>query len=70
MTRQEANKAILELLEKYIDKEPTMRFNQILVATGLTQNTYDFDTGNRYNHVDFYEEPQDTLPRLRLPKKD
>ena len=61
MTRQEANKEILKLLEEYINQEPTLRFNQILVSIGLTNNTYDFETGNRYNHVDYYEEPDTML---------
>jgi len=69
MTRQEANRAILKLIEQCIEEQSTMRFNQMLVALGLTNNTYDFETGNRYNHVDYYEEPQDTLTKLKLPKK-
>jgi hypothetical protein len=64
MNRQAANKAILKLLEDFLSKNPDIRFTQALVALGVTEDVYDFQSGNRFNHIDFYEEPQDTLTKV------
>lgn len=53
MTRQEANKEIINNILKAIDKYPDMRFHQLLFALRLNEGT---DL--------FYEESADTLKKL------
>jgi hypothetical protein len=59
MTRQEANRKILELLTKEVEAHPDLRFNQIIVNKNIAVENYQ-DYGNL---VDYYEEPVVTLER-------
>ena len=55
MTRQEANRKILELIAAEVEKYPDLRLNQILC---------NLDFPNANNNVDYYEDPQITLNRI------
>jgi len=63
------NKAILKLLEDFLTKNPQIRFNQALVGLGITEDVYEFGSGNRFNHIDFYEMPIDTLAKITARSK-
>ena len=54
MTRQEANKKILEKIARCIEQFPDWRFHQILQNTCCSQVDCD----------QWYEEPEDTLARM------
>jgi len=60
MTRQEANKKILELLAAEVETYPDLRFNRIIINKNIAVENYQ-DYGNL---VDFYEEPMVTLTRM------
>jgi hypothetical protein len=73
MTRQEANRKILEFLIEQVETYPDLRFNQIIVNKSLTENVRIYDeylaleNGDgvlRYNNVDYNEEPVVTLQRM------
>lgn len=53
MSRQEANKNILSILQKYVLRYPDWRFGQIMFNSGLWDNK-----------DPFYEESIDTLNKL------
>ncbi len=66
MTRQEANKLILELIKRYVEECPDQRFGQILFNLKINefQNSQDPLEGLR----DIYGDESETiLRRLRLP---
>lgn len=52
MTRQEANKEILSILSAMLEKNPDLRFEQLLVSVGLEWSS-------------FYEESEDTLDIIK-----
>jgi hypothetical protein len=56
---------ILELLTELALKYPDMRFNQLLILSGITISGYDFHAGTTIHDVSFYEESQDTLLRMK-----
>jgi len=55
MTRQEANRKILELLAAEVEAYPDLRFNQILINNETI----------RIPDLDYYEEPMVTLKRMK-----
>jgi hypothetical protein len=63
MTRQEANRKILELLTKEVEAHPDLRFNQIIVNKNLTKTESGSYYQQTHNTVDYYEEPVVTLQR-------
>ena len=61
MTRQEANKKILDILGYYVDKYPDWRFGQILVNSNIVTIV---NTSNGTICDDpFYEESEVTLEK-------
>lgn len=54
MTRQEANRKILEKISKVVEREPDWRFHQILQNIGVTQGGYD----------QWHEESAETLSNI------
>ena len=60
MTRQEANKRILEILGEYVDKYPDWRFGQILVNSNIVTV---INTSNGTVCDPFYEESKVTLEK-------
>jgi len=65
MTRQEANLEILDILSQLAMQYPDMRLNQLLIATHIAISNYDFHNSITTYDVSFYEEPQDTLARMK-----
>lgn len=65
MTRQEANLEILDILAQLTMQYPDMRLNQLLIATHIAISNYDFQNSITTYDVSFYEEPQDTLARMK-----
>lgn len=57
MTRQEANKKILEKISKVIEAEPDWRFHQILQNIGIEVRGAD----------QWYDESEDTLSAIKMP---
>ena len=55
MTRQEANRKILELLAAEVEAYPDLRFNQIQINNETI----------RIPDLDYYEEPMVTLKRMK-----
>jgi hypothetical protein len=70
MTRQEANKAIIEILLKWIDKYPEMRFGQLLINLGILQQVYDVGPnsqpilGSQHIHDPWNDESRETLDNV------
>lgn len=64
MTRQEANRKILELLAAEVEKHPDLRFNQIIVNKNITKTESGSYYQQTHNTVDYYEEPMVTLERV------
>lgn len=66
MTRQEANKKILEILANEIEKFPDGRFNQILINLDFTyQETKDTFSGwSELEVLNYGEESVETLKRI------
>lgn len=64
MTRQEANRKILELLSKEVEAKPDFRFNQILINLGMTQTQSGSYYQQTYETLDYHEEPVVTLKRI------
>ena len=60
MTRQEANKEILKILEDYVNKYPDWRFGQILVNSNVVTI---IPTSNGTVCDPFYEESKVTLEK-------
>ena len=60
MTRQEANKEILKILEDYVNKYPDWRFGQILVNSNVVTIIH---TSNGTVCDPFYEESKVTLEK-------
>lgn len=58
--RQQANRKILQLLEKMVEKYPDWRFHQILDNVNITAAAEDR----------FYEESVDTLKRMKTAQFD
>lgn len=63
MTRQEANKEILKILEDYVNKYPDWRFGQILVNSKILGVSY-LSSGTVCADP-FYEESEITLNRVK-----
>lgn len=70
MTRQEANKKILELISAQVEANPDLRFNQILINLKVDKRELHY-IGNyweggdeSFNTLDYYEEPMVTLQRM------
>lgn len=61
MTRQEANKRILEILGEYVDKYPDWRFGQILVNSNVV--TVIHTSNGTVCDDPFYEESKVTLEK-------
>jgi hypothetical protein len=61
MTRQEANKEILKILEDYVNKYPDWRFGQILVNSNVVTVIHTSNGSVCYDL--FYEESKVTLER-------
>jgi hypothetical protein len=62
--RQQINKQIFELLIKYNEENPDMRFGQLLVNCGVTID-FLLKDGMLENIVKYYEEPSKTLFRIQ-----
>jgi hypothetical protein len=60
MTRLEANRKILKILSEYLEKYPTMRFNQALLNLDIVIKNSD----------QFYEESEKTLKRAEIRKNE
>lgn len=67
MTRQEANKEILDILGKYIKKYPHLRFGQLLCNTRIIEQDSQITSHNVeiFTKDPFYEESEETLERLK-----
>lgn len=66
MTRQEANRKILNILKEYIEKYPHQRFGQLLCNTHIVEQDSQL-TSNKveiFTKDPFYEESEETLKRL------
>lgn len=61
--RSKANKTILKALTEYLTKNPEQRFGQALVNLDIALEEH--EGGPIYNHVDFYEESEDVLNRVK-----
>lgn len=72
MTRQDANLQILQLIKNHIMITPDLRFGQILVNIGITNEIKVFDEWDDiletepiiYNNIGYYEESEVTLKRI------
>lgn len=72
MSRLENNTLLLKHLEEYIKKYPDIRFGQALsnlnLATHRQKINIDGQGEKDYLYEDiFYEEPQETLTKIRNP---
>lgn len=63
MTRQEANRAIIRLLQWQVESYPDLRFGQILVNSNALELEVNKD-GSVYAIDPFNEEPEDMLNRM------
>jgi hypothetical protein len=61
--RQEANKELIKIISDIVEKNPDLRFGQILVALGIIEGT--FVDGVYCTKDPFYEEPVITLERIK-----
>ncbi len=69
MSRKEDNLKILETLRSYLIAYPDMRLGQALVNLGVIENRLiDGTTGLTETLDPFYEEPEDTLKRMKQRK--
>ena len=59
--RQKDNKAIIEIINDYVEKYPELRFGQILYVLGMIRQD---ENGNCNLSDIFNEEPIDTLIRI------
>ena len=71
MNRQEANRLILEILSKYVEDSPDIRFHQMLVNLDVTlQNLIleknGFPSGGMEGVDQYNEESVKTLERILL----
>ena len=57
MTRQEANRKIVEYISGMVEKYPDWRFHQILLNGRITKPSTD----------QWYEESEDTLKNIKIP---
>jgi len=68
MTRQEANKRILEILIEEVNGQPDIRFGQLLRNLGAISEEREVD-GPMLWANEFYLEPQDLLQRIEKTRK-
>jgi len=72
MNRQDSNRKILEILSKYIEDAPDIRFHQALVNINITVQDPEFDsktgrpTGRMISRDQYNEEPKETLKRMEI----
>ena len=66
MNRKEDNKKLLEILEKYLEANPDIRFIQALWNLGIIDREVIDDSAHEILVPTdrFYEEPNDTLRRI------
>lgn len=62
--RQECNREILKLISEIIEKNPDLRFGQILVALGIVEGNFNEEHIYRIRDP-FYEESIDMLNRIK-----
>ena len=62
MTRLEANRLIILILEQYIEEYPDIRFSQALLNLGVV---VDWDGDKRAWEDDFYLESEKLLERIK-----
>ena len=71
MTRQEANKELINQLEYLVEKHPDMRFSQILLAFGFVKQERPAKPEARISWQDeFYLEGGQILERVKRRIKD
>lgn len=67
--RQECNRTIVKMIEEAIEKNPEMRFHQILAMLNLSK-TVPVEVQGRgiqmYNEDRFYEESVNTLENIKM----
>lgn len=65
MTRQEANRQIIQILSQYIEENPDIRFHQALHNLNLEEQVV--TEGGQYLCKDLYNlEPQKALEKMKL----
>ena len=65
MTRQEANKKILKMIEAHINASPNWRFGQLIYNMGVIQaDKHSVDIANISIFDPFHEESEKTLQRI------
>lgn len=69
-SRQDINHLILLELMSYNNKSKDLRFNQILVNVGISQNNLDKNAGLVSNELRYFEESQITFDRMIQLKKE
>jgi len=69
MTRQEANRKLLELISAEIEANPDLRFNQILVNKNITKTESGSYYQQTHNTINYFEEPTATLHRIYEKQK-
>lgn len=63
INRIKENNAILQAISDFLEANPDQRFNQALVNLDIAYSVEDL-RGDRYNHVDYNEEPEITSVRV------
>jgi len=64
MNRQEINKKILKILTELNENWPDQRFSQLLINSGVTISSFDFETLLPLHEINFNEESDITLERI------
>lgn len=68
MTRHQANMTLLEILKGYLTDNPDIRFGQALVNLNALEDDFMATKTQVWGRVykdPFYEEPQETLKRVK-----
>ena len=70
LKRHKANKAILRELDEFMFNNPSLRFSQVLIHLGIT-NEFEaegIDHEYKFEVIDWNEEPFDQLNRIQINK--
>lgn len=62
--RQECNREIIKLLSDAVEKNPDLRFGQLLVCLDIVEGSFDEEHTYRLRDP-FYEESADTWKRIK-----